>query len=242
MNRLTSAPLWRATPVVAARRARARPGPLPHGRCPRGRTSGVGEGRKTQGARELRSSQPPPPGARGRARASHCRPPLSTRPSSRSRRWGRGCPRRSPFPSASAGDRLAVASPRASWPGAHHVSGSEKEIVRRAEEDESRCSCCRDPTERGLSRPLPFSMIRTMRGGASFRRSSCGPTGNEVRGCCTALYLAYFRLLATLHTGKCSSGEAGLRHGARAHWPSFPGNALSSERPKSLALGNKSGK
>ena len=86
--------------LLCEKRARARPGPLPHGRCPRGRTSGVGEGRKPRGrASDVHTSPPPPPDARGRARASQCRPPLSTRPSSCSGRWGRGCPSRSPFPS-----------------------------------------------------------------------------------------------------------------------------------------------
>lgn len=94
-----------------------------------------------------------------------------------------------PHPARRASDGSRNRFPRAQWPTAHHVSGNERE-TERATEDLSRRSCCRDPTERGLSRPLPFSRSRTMRGGAAFRRLPRGPTGNEVRGFCTEIELA----------------------------------------------------
>lgn len=173
----------------SARDGRARPGPLPHGPCPRGRNSGVGEGKGVQGARERRPSRPSPAPAGAHAR------PGAARPSARDPHPARGAGGGDadvapPFPLARADDRPAAASPPAPWPAAHHVSGREKEIARRARKDKSRCSCCRDPTERGLSRPLPFSTSRTMRGGAGFRRSPRGPTGNEVRESCAVFGLA----------------------------------------------------
>lgn len=116
-------------------RARARPGPLPHGPGPRGRSSRVGEGKGAQGARERRPSQPSPEPAGAHAR------PGAARPSARDPRPAPGAREGSadvapPFPLARPNDRLAAASPAAPWPAAHHVSGSEKAIARRAKRRE----------------------------------------------------------------------------------------------------------
>lgn len=116
-------------------RARARPGPLPHGPGPRGRSSRVGEGKGAQGARERRPSQPSPAPAGAHAR------PGAARPSARDPRPAPGAREGSadvapPFPLARPNDRLAAASPAAPWPAAHHVSGSEKAIARRAKRRE----------------------------------------------------------------------------------------------------------
>lgn len=66
-----------------------------------------------------------------------------------------------------------------------------------------------------------------MRGGAGFRRSPHGATGNEVQGSC-AVFLASRPLRALLHAGKRSSRQprgAVLWRGEHAHWSTFPGNA-----------------
>lgn len=43
-----------------------------------------------------------------------------------------------------------------------------------------------------------------------------------------------FRQPASLHTGKCSPREAGLWHGARAYWSSFPGSIVNGEKVSAL--------
>lgn len=187
MTRLASAKGRRATPAVPrGAGARTRPSPLPHDECLRGRTNGVGEGKGVQGVREGRPSRSAP-------MLAHARPD-GARPSRRTLilpgALGEGVPKSlsDSLPNAQTTDSQPPPL-KALWPGAHHVSGSEKETARRVGRDGSRRSCCRDPTERGLSRPLPFSMSRTMRGGAGFRRSSRRPTGNEVRMSCAVLEL-----------------------------------------------------
>lgn len=110
-------------------RAPARPGPLPHGQCPRGRNSGVGEGRGVQGARERRPSRPSPAPAGAHARPSAARPSARD-PHPAGGSGGGGADVAPPFPPAHADNRLAAASPPAPWPAAHHISGSEKEIAR----------------------------------------------------------------------------------------------------------------
>lgn len=221
-------------------RARARHGPPPpQPVSARAHQRSGGGGERSGGARA--TSELALPGTRGRARACRRLPPLSTRPSSRPGRWGRGCGCSSPVPSRAHRHPTRSCLRSGTVAGAHHVSGSKKEIAKRAREEESRCSCCRDPTERGLSRPLPFSMSRTMRGGAGFRRSHCWPMGNEVQRLCAVfgarrvtVFFVSCPPSATLHTGKCSPRpprEAGIWHAERAHWPNFPGNALCWERP-----------
>lgn len=145
-----------------------------------------GRGKEPGGARATSESALPSAHRRARAACPSMRPLISL--------WvlGDGILRTllgGPHPARRASDGSGNRFPRAQWPSAHHVSGNERE-TERATEDLSRRSCCRDPTERGLSRPLPFSRSRTMRGGAAFRRLPRGPTGSEVRGFCTEIELA----------------------------------------------------
>lgn len=82
---------------VRGGRARGRD-PSPTAGVCAGAPAGWGRGREPRGrASNVRA------GARGRARASQRRPLLSTRPSSYSGLWGRGCRRRSPVPSSARG-------------------------------------------------------------------------------------------------------------------------------------------
>lgn len=53
-----------------------------------------------------------------------------------------------------------------------------------------------------------------MRGGAGFRRSPRGPTGNEVQRFCTDVELSCSWVLQSLRRGGVGGGrEAGLLHG-----------------------------
>lgn len=115
VNRLTSPAAARATDS-SARSARARAtDPLPHSRCPRGRTSGVGEGEKDQGARVRLPSWPSQAPAGAHARAGASRP--SARDPHRAPGAGGGDADVAPlFPPARTDIRLAAASVQALWP------------------------------------------------------------------------------------------------------------------------------
>lgn len=218
MNRLTSPAVARDTDSsVRSESARATDPPPPRPVSARAHQRGGGGG--DQGARVRLRSWPSQAPAGAHARAGASRP--SARDPHRAPGAGGGdtdvAP---PVPSRAHRHPTRSCLRSGTVAGAHHVSGSKKEPAKRAREEKSRCSCCRDPTERGLSRPLPFSMSRTMRGGAGFRRSHCRLTGNEVQRICAVLgarsvtvFFVSCPPTATLHTGKCSPRpprEAGI--------------------------------